>query len=85
MKRRSVAAKSKAPSKRAKWTTEQQDLLLDQINNGESVASVTKLFPQFTPTQLHSKISNLKQRGLISKLPPEDLAPSLRPGMCFLL
>ena len=70
-------------TKRASWTKEQVKLLKEQIEAGESVVSVSKLFPEFSSTQLHSKISNLKKQGVLKKIPSSGIAPSLVEGLYF--
>lgn len=70
-------------AKHAKWTTEETGLLKQQIEAGESVASVAKLFPNFTVSQVHSKLSNLKKQGIIKNIPSSGVAPSLAEGMTY--
>lgn len=68
-------------SKKATWTAEQTKLLTEQINAGESVANVAKLFPDYTVTQIHSKVSNLKKQGAIKTIASSGIAPSLKEGI----
>jgi len=71
-------AASSPPTKKAKWTSEQAKIVTEQINKGESVASLQKLFPDYTTTQIHSKVSNLKKQGAIKKIASTGLAPSMK-------
>jgi hypothetical protein len=66
--------------KHAKWTKEQTELLISQLNVGEPIAQISKQFPKFTRQQIHSKISSLKQAGKVNPR-TEGLAPSLQSGM----
>lgn len=81
-KRASTASHSKGKAKkaRASWMKDQVKLLVEQIQAGESVSGVAKLFPEFTTTQIHSKVSNLKASGRLKKIPSSGIAPSLTSG-----
>ena len=67
-------------TKRAKWTKEQAGILINQVNQGEPISQIAKLFPKFTKQQIHSKISSLKQAGKINPT-TEGIAPSMRHGV----
>lgn len=79
-KRKGSTSLSQPATKRAKWTTEQTSLLKQQLEAGESVATVAKLFPQFTVPQVHSKVSNLKKQGVLKSITSSGIAPSLTEG-----
>lgn len=79
-KRKTSASAPASASKRAKWSKEQQKLLKQQIELGESIPTIARLFPEFTPIQVHSKVSNLKKQGVIKKIPSSGISPSLSEG-----
>jgi hypothetical protein len=59
-------------------------LLAQEISKGESVSDVACLFPSFSSVEVHSKVSNLKQQGVIKKISSTGIAPSLRDGIFIL-
>lgn len=75
-----AAIATKEPKKRARWTDEEKKLLVQQVESGEQVSAVARLFPQYDAKQIHSKISNLKHQGALKKIPISTLAPSVRHG-----
>lgn len=67
--------------KRAVWSKQDTNALIQMINDGESVAEVVKEFDgAYTQAQVHSKVSNLKKQGVIKKIPSSGIAPSLQKG-----
>lgn len=86
MSKRQRVTKDKGPTKKkAKWSKEQTELLIQEINKGESVSVVAKLFPDYTQSQVHSKVSNLKQSGKVSKIASTGIAPSLQEGFFMII
>jgi len=61
---------------RAKWSKEETSLLVDKLNEGERVSDLLHFFPKKRKQQVHSKVSNLKQKKLVS-VQRESIAPSL--------
>jgi len=60
---------------RAKWSKEETSLLVDKLNEGERVSDLLHFFPKKRKQQVHSKVSNLKQKKLVS-VQRESIAPS---------
>ena len=66
-------------TKRAKWESHDEALLIEKLNNGERVTDIAHLFGDKTPRQISSKVSVLRQAGKV-KPPTEELAPSRQAG-----
>jgi len=49
---------------------------VEKLNDGERVTDLLHFFPKKSKQQLHSKVSNLKQKKLVT-LQRESIAPSL--------
>jgi len=60
---------------RAKWSKEETSLLIEKLNDGERVSDLLHYFPKKSKQQVHSKVSNLKQKKLVS-VQRESIAPS---------
>jgi len=52
-------------------------LLIEKLNDGERVSDLLHYFPKKSKQQVHSKVSNLKQKKLVS-VQRESIAPSLQ-------